>query len=104
MRGYWCLFSVSFWHLHFEVYSFGGEPSALEFGQSFPAMQVVEQEKDLCWDSALSSDLGLPLTGLVTSLLGLCHIRSQVTATSNVNIWGLDFFIFTFHVLKTLPT
>lgn len=37
VRGYWGLFSVSFRHLHFEACILGGEPSAPEFTQSFPA-------------------------------------------------------------------
>lgn len=39
MRGSWCLFNVSLWHLCFEVHTLGGEPSVLEFRQSFPAQQ-----------------------------------------------------------------
>lgn len=41
----------------------------------------------------------LPLTGLVTSPLGFCHVRSQGSVTSKVNILRLKFLFF-LHLLK----
>lgn len=101
MRGCWCLFNVSFWHLHFRACLLGGEPSAPEFRQSFPAVRVVEQARALCWEPGpLSSALGLPLTGSVASPLGLCHTRSQVTGTSRLNISGHECLFFPSSSLK----
>lgn len=103
LREYSCLFNgfgvflaSSLWSIHFQQEA---EHPGI---QSFPVVLAgrgtgTSPLMGIRMPEAASE---LPLTGLVTSPLGLGHMRSQGSVTSKVNILRLEFLFFFLHLLK----